>query len=340
MIERLKERFPSLFLASYTSAWITIQAQVGMSANTLDAYARDLLDYMAFCHSHSINLLVAKREHIAAYVHDLASRPRGKGLHGYANSTMHRRLVTVRSFYEHLKLDTIRNDNPVKCGFFTSGKGYGGTRRGLLPHFEKLPWIPTETDWHSLLISALDEPLRNRLMLALSYDAGLRRGELCSLQIGDIDPAYRLITLRAEITKGGRKRVVPYSAQTSQLYVAYMQQRRRMTLAKGQNLIFLSESRRNRNSPITFWSWSKIMLRIARKAGLPQFTPHTLRHLCLTDLARAGWELHEIATFAGHRSLATTMMYIHLSGRELTERLSKGMESIHTWRTETIKLIS
>jgi integrase len=41
--------------------------------------------------------------------------------------------------------------------------------------------------------------------------------------------------------------------------------------------------------------------RIGDRADVPQFSTHTLRHLCLTDLARAGWELHAIATFAGHR---------------------------------------
>ena len=55
---------------------------------------------------------------------------------------------------------------------------------------------------------------------------------------------------------------------------------------------------------------------------MPQFTPHTLRHLRLTDLARAGVDLHDLATFAGHRSIDTTMQYIHLSGTDLAERLA------------------
>lgn len=67
-------------------------------------------------------------------------------------------------------------------------------------------------------------------------------------------------------------------------------------------------------------------------AGVPRFSTHTLRHLCLTDLARAGWELHAIATFAGHRSPDTTMQYIHLSGRELAAKLANGMAQIHDWR--------
>ena len=69
---------------------------------------------------------------------------------------------------------------------------------------------------------------------------------------------------------------------------------------------------------------------------MPQFSTHTTRHLCLTDLARMGWELHAIATFAGHRSTETTLTYIHLSGRELADKLARGMDQIHAWRVEML----
>jgi integrase len=56
----------------------------------------------------------------------------------------------------------------------------------------------------------------------------------------------------------------------------------------------------------------------------------------LTDLARMGWELHAIATFAGHRSTETTLTYIHLSGRELSDKLARGMDQIHSWRVQML----
>jgi integrase len=83
---------------------------------------------------------------------------------------------------------------------------------------------------------------------------------------------------------------------------------------------------------LTLWTWSKVVHQIATRAAVAQFSTHTLRHLCLTDLARAGWELHAIATFAGHRSLVTTLQYIHLSGRDLAAKLTNGMAEIHSWR--------
>ena len=51
-----------------------------------------------------------------------------------------------------------------------------------------------------------------------------------------------------------------------------------------------------------------------------------------TDLARMGWEVHAIATFAGHRSTDSTLRYIHLSGRDLAEKLKSSMTQIHAWR--------
>ena len=96
--------------------------------------------------------------------------------------------------------------------------------------------------------------------------------------------------------------------------------------------LFVSESPRNRGAGVSPWTWSKVVRSIALRAGVPAFSTHTLRHLCLTDLARSGWELHQIATFAGHRSTDTTQRYIHLSGRDLAERLTSGMSQIHQAR--------
>src|SRR5205085_7246145 len=124
------------------------------------------------------------------------------------------------------------------------------------------------------------------------------------------------------------------STATAALLHAYLAHRRTLSVARGR--LFLSESHRNRAAPITLWTWSKVMRRIALRANVPQFSTHTLRHLCLTDLARAGWELHALAQFAGHRNPTTTLQYIHLSGRDLAANLARGMEQIHNWRVRTL----
>jgi integrase len=78
--------------------------------------------------------------------------------------------------------------------------GGGVHQRGLIPRLTKLPWIPTESQWLELLAVAAGEPARNRVMLALAYDAALRREELCSLRTDDVDPAHRTLRIRAEAT--------------------------------------------------------------------------------------------------------------------------------------------
>jgi integrase/recombinase XerD len=249
----------------------------------------------------------ASRGDVARYVRDLSTRPNPRGASvvaldsgvGLANATLQQRLVAVRLFYDYLIEEGRRESNPVGRGRYTPGYAFRGQRqRGLVPRFTKLPWIPSDEQWAQIVDAARVEPLRNRFMLALAYDAALRREELCLLRTDDLDPALRTLRVRAETTKNRRERVVPYSAATGELLRTYLLERRMMSAARGQ--LFLSESHRNHGAPITTWTWSKVIRGIAARAGIPRFSTHTLRHLCLTDLARAGWELHTIATFAGH----------------------------------------
>ena len=70
----------------------------------------------------------------------------------------------------------------------------------------------------------------------------------------------------------------------------------------------------------------KTVQAMAARAEAPEFSTHTLRHLRLTHLARAGWRLHEIATYAGHRNPQTTMTYLHLSGADLAQRIARTVQ--------------
>src|SRR6266851_1554053 len=341
LVEKLDpaQRWPVLTTCPVAINWLEIQFNLGLAPRTIEAYARGLADYFAVCQRERTDPLTAGRAEIAKYVRDLAVRPNRRGPNvvaidsgvGLANATLQQRLVAVRLFYDHLIEEGRRETNPVGRGRYTPGHSFGGQReRGLVPRFTKLPWIPSDEEWRQILEAARQEPLRNRFMLVLAYDAALRREELCLLRTDDLDPALRTLRVRAETTKNRRERVIPYSAATGELFRAYLQERRTMSLARGP--LFLSESHRNHAAPITTWTWSKVIRGVALRAGIPRFSTHTLRHLCLTDLARAGWELHAIATFAGHRSLSTTLQYIHLSGRDLSAKLANGMAQIHAWR--------
>ncbi|MDP9383229.1 MAG: site-specific integrase, partial [Chloroflexota bacterium] len=246
---------------------------------------------------------------------------------------MQQRLTALRLFYDHLAEEGLREDNPVGRGRYTPGKGFGGAR-GVLPRYRKLPWIPSDEQWEAVLEAMHEERVRNRLMLAFAYDCALRREELCYLRTDDLDPAHRTVRIRAESTKGRSERVVPYSEPTAELYGAYLARRRELSRSPGP--LFLSESRRNRAEPVSIWTWSKVVRKVVLRSGVTRFSTHTLRHLCLTDLARAGWDIHEIARFAGHKSTETTLQYIHLSGRDLARKLERSMAQIHEWRAKSI----
>lgn len=337
------ERYPHIAESDRARAWLILQDNLRLSPATVDAYGRALEGYLAFSQERHVEADTARKDHVARFVRHLLSHEPRRGRRqggrtapsGLANATIQQRLTAVRLYYDYLSEEGVRPDNPVGRGRYTPGKGYGGHQeRGLLPRFHKLPWIPGEDEWKAVLAAARDESPRNRLMLALAYDAALRRSELCGVQTGDLDPAHRLLRVRAESSKSGRERVVPYSEPTGALLGGYLARRRELSRERGP--LFLSESRRNRAQPVTIWTWSKVVEGVAARAGVERFTTHTPRHLCLTDLARAGWDVHEIATFAGHRSIQSTLLYIHLSGRELAAKLEAGMAEIHAWRVQAM----
>lgn len=337
------DRYPATQASLHASTWFTIQVNLGLADNTIGAYLRALEDYLRFCSVHQISPDTASKSSIAAYVRDLLDRPRSvRRPHtaidlqvGLANATIQQRITVIRLYYDYLIEESIRDTNPVERRRYTSGNVFGHKQtRSLVPRYHTLPWIPTEEQWQAILEATAHEPIRNRLMFALAYDAALRREEVCSLETADIDPTHRTLRIRAEVTKNRQERIVPYSKESSALYQGYLAHRRTMSRAKGS--LFLSESHRNYAYPLSIWTWSKVIANIGLRAGVAGFSTHTLRHLCLTDLARAGWQLHEIATFAGHRSLQTTMLYIHLSSRELSDKLNHGMAQIHAWRTRML----
>ena len=338
MAVALTSKWPVLGRHERAAEWLQIWADLGRAPRTIDAYARGLSEYLLVCEREDIDPLVANRSHLALFIKELTTRPSRRGGNvvaldsgsGLANATLQQRLVPVRLFYDFLVEEGLRTSNPVGRGRYMSGRYVASNTHPLVPRMVKLPWIPGEAEWLQLLTLFRAEPIRNRLMLALAYDAALRREELCCLRTDDLDPAYRTLRVRAETTKTRRERVVPYSATTGVLLSEYLQHRRTLSQARGP--LFLSESRRNLAEPLSLWTWSKVVRRVALAADVPRFSTHTTRHLCLTDLARMGWELHAIATFAGHRSTDSTMQYIHLSGRELSEKLNGSMTQIHAWR--------
>ena len=309
-------------------AWLDFLRAVGRAPLTLDAYGRALDGFLAFCDRHGHDPEHADLPVVAAYLQALRER-------GLAAATLRQALCVVRLWSEHLVGLGVRDRNPVPEGGSRGGVygvlgggpslgaprlGAGRARAGLLPRAARYPWVPTDDEWLRFLQVASTRSARDRLMLALAYAGALRRQEVVGLAVADVDVAHRLVTVRPEVAKRGRGRVVAYPREATPLLVAYLERRRALSADSGP--LFLSESNRNRGHALSKWTWHDVVGRIAADAGLPQFTTHTLRHLRLTHLAVKGLGLHEIATYAGHRSLESTMAYVHLSGRHIDERVT------------------
>lgn len=341
--ESIWEHFPVIATHPDAKRWIQSCVMLGLAPNTVTAYARAVEEFLGFCQNRSVEVRSASREVIAHYVGDLRTQRRRERSNVVridsgallSNATLQQRLTAVRLFFDFLFEDGLIPINPVGRGRYTLSKRFGGrAERSPIQKFHKLPWIPSETQWASLLAVVAEEAPRNRCMLALAYDAALRREELCQLRSEDLDPAHRLLRIRAETTKNRRERILPYSAISGELLRNYLRHCQRVASTRGP--LFLSESPRNYAAPITLWTWSKVVRSIALRAEVPAFSTHTLRHLCLTDLARMSWDLHEIARVAGHQNLDTTKQYVHLSARDLAQRLRQTMVQIHTWRLQAL----
>jgi integrase/recombinase XerD len=344
------ERFPHITVSPVGRRWLTEQSNLQLSPKTVLVYARALEDYLSFGAINNLNAEEATREHIGLWVRDLSSRENqlpnrrhrqkdtlGLGLPpGLSNATIQQRLTAVRLFYDYLIEAGVRRVNPVGRGHRSGVLAVPGERRGgMVRQVKRLPSIPTEEQWQQILTVVREEPLRNRFMFALQYDCALRREELCLLELSDFDFAHRTLRVRVETTKSMADRILVYSETTGLLFREYLTHRSSITRGRGR--LFLSESHRNFAAPLSFWSWSKIIRRISESSSVEDFSTHTLRHLRLTDLARSGWELQRIVNFAGHRHTDTTMLYIHLSGRELKEGFKRSMSAIHAWRESTLE---
>ncbi len=331
------EFYPYAGAHPHVRRWLEIEAKFSRAPNTITAYAHDLDDYLAFCARADISVAGATHADIATYVDDMAHRPNTRGKRivyphsgvGLANATMQRRVVVVRLFYDYLIGEDARADqrNPAERGTYTPGRAFGGARsRRLLPQYERLLWVPGDDEWAALLQVVSRDTLRNRVMFTLGYDGALRRSELVALEVRDIAFPHQQVTIRPEATKNGRGRVVMYGATTAELLRRYLDQRADAEIRGG--VLFRSESNRNRARPLTVNTWDKVVQRLAREAGVPQFSTHTFRHLRLTDLARCRNDIHAIAAYAGHRSLETTKLYIRLSGGEIAERVRATMQQL------------
>jgi len=308
-----------MFSILQVEKWLGLLSDIGRTAATIKAYRGALHHYLRYCAQQGITPHSAHFEDISAYV-----RPQLPGMpHSVANATLQLRISAIRLWYDFLTYYDMCDNNPVLRAMSFSPV-YAG--RGLIPRIVKIPRIPDDRAWFDLLSLVANAAVRDRLMLAFAYYGALRRAEVSALCIEDLDVGHRLIHIRAETTKNRRERIVCYSPAIAPVLAAHLTTLRQAGYTGGA--LFRSASDRNLGQPLTYWTWSKIVRHWASQLPLPGLSTHTFRHLRLTHLARAGWKLHELAAYAGHRDPRTTQLYLHLSGAHLAAKMTGAIAEI------------
>jgi integrase/recombinase XerD len=317
--------YPGVAAHPAMRAFIESLAKRQRAAKTIDAYARNLEDLLHTWPDASPERLVeADAADLEEYLDRLVARSTSQPgslaapRRGLADATIQQRLVTARLVYDFCLDRQLRQNprNPVPRGRWHGA----GPQRG------PLPWLPTDAQWRALVADLfVHESLRNQVLILLAYDAALRRQELLGLRLDDVDWSAGLVFVRAEDAKGGRARRVPVSAAVELLLRHYVQTVRAQLLAgfggTAAGPLFLSESQRNPGVPLRPGAFNDIVDRLRTRLTLPQLHPHTFRHLRCTVLKRCGVALDDIALFAGHASLHSTRLYIHLAPTEAARRI-------------------
>ncbi len=184
--------------------------------------------------------------------------------------------------------------------------------RDFLPYPQDRRRLPTvlSREEVSRLINAAGNLFRRTLLITL-YGTGMRRSELASLKVGDID-SQRMI-IRVVAGKGGKDRDLPLSSALLETLREYWQWR------KPKLYMFPTRTRgRTLDQPISDKTVWIACSDAARQAGIKKrITPHTLRHSWATHLLEAGTDLRTIQVLLGHGDLETTAQYLHLSQRHL-----------------------
>ena len=239
--------------------------------------------------------------------------------------------MPVRLFYDFLVEEGVRESNPVGRGRYTPGRQFGGRRAALVPRMVKLPWIPAESEWLRRAGGVRREPIRNRVMLALAYDAALRREELCSLRTDDLDPGAPHAA-----GPGGDDQDPPGAGGAvlgADRGAAAELPAPPGTLSRARGPLFLSESRRNHAEPLTLVDLVEggAPGRAGRRGAA---VLHPYHPASVSD--RSGPDGLGAARDRDLRrapvSTESTLRYIHLSGRDLAGKLNRSMEQIHAWR--------
>lgn len=296
--------------------------------NTVRAYAHDLCVFFT----------VVQKDPLAVATKDVFDfvtaqrRPRAgaenvvriaDGEAGLSAATIKRRLAAVSSLYGFLIARGDVERNPVPKGVSTHrSRAHGARGLPLVRGVRRLPRVLDPTDVEVLMGELRTE--RDRAMVQAMVLGGLRRCEVLGLHLGDL----RLGECKVLVTegKGGHERLVPLSPTFFKTVARYLDHERPDDAPN--DALFVALKGRRRGEPLSAPGLDEIVRAARERGGLSNGTCHELRHTCFTRLREAGMAIEAIQAQAGHRSISSTRIYLHLGDNWLAGEYRRAVEAI------------
>jgi integrase/recombinase XerD len=244
---------------------------------------------------------------------------------GLAARTIARRLSSVSGLFAYLiaRGDAGVASNPVPRGLAgrrPGRRGRGGVRLVRTPR--TLPRVLSPADVDALL-GALRTGGDRAMVLAMLL-GGLRRCEVLGLRLGDVNPGERRLFIARG--KGERERIVPVSTRFFEALGDYLEVERPDEAVTEACFVVLKGPRRG--LPLSPAGLDEVLDGARARAGLPRLTCHQLRHTCLTRLREQGMALEALQAQAGHASIESTRIYLHLANDWLAREYLAATEAI------------
>lgn len=269
-----------------------LDVERGLSQNTLDAYRRDLGDFVDFCTVRQIeNLSEIKRTDLNTFILKLHDEKLS------ATSVM-RKIASLRGFFKWLCANNYITANPALT-----------LEQPKLP--KRLPKVMTIEEIEQIMNQNLTKI--QQVILELLYGCGLRVSELANLKITDIDVKAKYLQC---LGKGSKERIVPLGKKAVNALKKFLPERdfaiRKYNLDTKKLLVNNDGKLLTRQDIYTFISEQG-------KKIHKHISPHTLRHSFATHLLENGADLRIVQELLGHSDVSTTQLYTHISKKRLKE---------------------
>lgn len=266
-----------------------IEIEKGLSANTIEAYRRDIYGFIDFNSEPDIKNIT--RLHISSYIMDLRER-------GISPSSISRKISALKSFFKWACANEYIITNPISS-----------IEPAKLP--KHLPKVLTLSDINTLLQQNLTT--LERVVIELLYSCGLRVSELCNLKLSNINLKARNIIC---VGKGAKERLIPFGDYAHNTIKSYLELRTAVVNNNNltTNFFLLSDNGRH----VTRQDVYRIIHRLGEIVH-KEISPHTLRHTFATHLLENGADLRVVQELLGHSDVATTQLYTHISKKRLKE---------------------